>query len=183
MNNVNSNNSNSNNNGGGGGGGAAAAAPNVRMARKKTSKVRNIFRAKARDPKAVTMGSKNKSAGLKKTLKIKRTKLLNEGRDPKERVYKKIDYYRKEAQDIYNEGGVQSIEKAKKIVALIDKLYYRMPSAELKELVEVEIDINGLAENILETIMKILDKLQEKTKTTNIQAVDDLANLLRGMGL
>jgi hypothetical protein len=160
---------------------AAAAAPhaNVKMAKKAKSTMRNKIKGAMKNPKTMTFGSKN--ARLKKTMKKKRANALNNARDPKEQVYKKINKYRKDAQVIYDKD-IASIDKAKELIAIIDKLYHRMPTPQLREVVEVEIDVNGLAENILEAYNNILTKLEEKTKSANAHAVDELALLLGGLG-
>jgi hypothetical protein len=183
-NNNNSNNSNNSNNNANNeakpatfvfGSGAPAKGT---MARKFKTRKNRLVSGKAK--KTSTMSARNRNKQRRAKAKAK---TLQEARiDPRITVYKKLGHYRSEAA-LIDSNEEPSIDKAKKLVSLIEKLYYRMPTPELKEIVEVEMDVHGLVGGILDVYYKILDVLEKKTNSGNAKMVDALVSLLSGMGL
>jgi hypothetical protein len=154
---------------------AGAGGPQEYAKRKPSLKHNTMKNAKS--VKKPTLGSSSKQKAQNAKNATRKNK-MNQGRDPKKLLRKKLQKYREEAQAIYNED-TPSIDKAKGLISLLDKLYHRMPTDKLKEKVEVEIDTNTVAENILNAYMAILNILEEETKEKNI---DDLSNLFKEFG-
>ena len=98
-------------------------------------------------------------------------------------ILERIERYRKEANDIYDEGGKSSLEKSKELLGALERTYYRMKAVKMGDVVEVEIDRNTIAENILEAINNILQELEDKVRVKMAADAEDdeFANLFGGL--
>ncbi len=80
-------------------------------------------------------------------------------------ILERIERYRNEVIDIYNEEGISSLERAKNLLNNLERIYYRMNSVKLGSVVEAEIDANALAETIQTISLKILEELEKRVKS------------------
>lgn len=179
----------------------AAAAENINMkpARKlKTRKNKHIINASGNP---VSKGKKAKGVTLKKAgwqiNAVKAQKKAAAGKKtptvaiPKELlppvtsevILERIERYRKEANDIYNQEDKTSLERSKELIRALERTYYRMASVKMGGVVEVEIDANTITEKILEAIENILQELENrvKAKIASNAEVAEFANLFGGL--
>ena len=80
-------------------------------------------------------------------------------------ILERIEKYRNEVIDIYNEEGISSLEKAKNLLNNLERMYYRMNAVQLGTVVEAEIDANVLAETIQAISLKILEELEKRVNS------------------
>lgn len=181
---------------------AAAAAPvnyNMKPARKlNTRKNKHIINAsgnpvlKGKKSKGVTMKKvgwqTNALKAQKKAAAAKKNPTLAYPKEllppvTSEVILERIERYRKEATDIYNQGDKTSLERSKELVRALERTYYRMASVKMEEVVEVEIDANTITEKLLEAIENILQELENRVraKIASNAEVAEFANLFGGL--
>jgi hypothetical protein len=96
------------------------------------------------------------SATIRKPAKVEVTPVI---------ILERIERYRKEVNDIYEQENISSLERAKNLLNNLERMYYRMNAVKLGTVVEAEIDANALAETIQNISLKILEELEKRVNS------------------